>query len=146
MNSYQDRQLKPPASSNDYAAAEFALCYQCHGEAPFRDTSGDPRSDTSFPLHGFHLNQLYDNPGGGGSSRDIGVAGAGQGNALCAECHFRLHSTAYATYPDQQNALRLVNFAPDVTGPSGSGAPIWDNTNLTCSLTCHGKVHDGKGY
>lgn len=43
------------------------------------------------------------------------MAGAGQGNARCAECHFRSHGPSDA--------------------PGGS-----------CTLTCHGKDHQGVRY
>ena len=89
-----DQELPGPgAQANDrhrrgYSAGDFALCYVCHGQAPF---APDGTSNaTNFSLHGLHLTGLAKNGSGG---TDIDTAGDGQGNAICAECHFRLHST-----------------------------------------------------
>lgn len=139
---YVDRTLK--TSNALYQAADFSLCYVCHAEAPMVDDSGDPRYDTNFNWHGFHLNDLVYNGTGG---TDIDVAGDGQGNALCAECHFRIHGDALAVN-GQTPATGLVNFAPDVQPYNGvlSFVPATSTTLGTCTLTCHGKPHDGYVY
>lgn len=141
MNNYKSRTLN--SKGTDFNAANFALCLQCHAVGPFADRSGDPRPDTNFNKHGFHLGHI-DGKGEGGL--DINVPGAGQGNAVCAECHFRMHSTAFAYHPNQQNNPRMVNFGPQATGPSGTGSPVWDGTNRTCSLRCHGETHVNRPY
>jgi predicted CXXCH cytochrome family protein len=146
MSNYESRQLPLAGPTNNYSAANFALCYQCHGEAPFRDATGDARDDTDFRFHGYHLNHLYGNPALGGGGRDINVAGAGQGNAICAECHFRVHGTTAAINTGERNNPRLVSFAPNVMGPSGGGPPLWDPVNQSCSVTCHGKEHSSSRY
>jgi predicted CXXCH cytochrome family protein len=147
MNNYQDRQLTSPAASNNYSAANFALCYQCHSEAPFVDGAGDVRSDSNYRFHGFHLTSLYNNPlGNAVASTDINTAGAGQGNAICAECHFRIHSPAAAVNPAQSNNPHLLNFAPNVGGAPLGTAPIWDAATRSCTLTCHGFTHRGFRY
>ncbi len=57
------------------------------------DGTGDVRTDTNFNWHGLHLNEIWLN---GTGSLDIDTAGGGQGNAVCSECHFRIHGTALA--------------------------------------------------
>ncbi|MCC7104018.1 MAG: cytochrome c3 family protein [Chloroflexi bacterium] len=142
MNSYEGRLLLPWATSPNYTASSFALCYQCHGEAPFVDPSGSVRADTDFQGHGHHTTMLFANPAANTSiATSIDTAGAGQGNALCAECHFRPHSTTSAVNAADQNNPRLVSFAPNVTGSTLGPTPIWDPVNQTCALTCHGKEH-----
>jgi hypothetical protein len=142
----RDRALKGP--SDAYQAADFALCYVCHGEAPFVDTSQDPRLDTRFPLHGTHTAAIasFSGPVGGMVDED----GAGRGNALCAECHFRTHGTTYAV-DGQEPERRLVNFAPNVqpyggSNPSYQGILDYDDAAGTCTLTCHGVDHGGWSY
>jgi hypothetical protein len=75
------------------------------------------------------------------------VVGAGSGNAICAECHFRTHSTE-SKVGDQGTYSGLVNFAPNVTGVDGKplDSRAWlksvsDPQGGSCTLTCHGKVH-----
>ena len=114
-----------------YAGADFALCITCHDEAPFADTSGSPSSLTGFAGHGFHLGAAAENGTGG---LDIETPGDGQGNALCAECHYNIHGV-----PSSQRGL--VTFAPDVLPFNGTIA--YDQASGSCTLTCHGKPHDG---
>lgn len=146
MNNYRWRTLK--SSTEQFNAADFALCFQCHGSAPFTDTSGNSRSDTNFRFHGYHTNKIT---GQGSGGTDITTPGAGQGNAVCAECHYRIHSTTYAYHSDQVNEIRGVNFAPDVLPTAVAGAPRIDITpgnpdSGRCYLTCHGKNHNPKNY
>ena len=129
---------------------DFALCFLCHSEAPFADTSGNARSDTNFREHGFHMGRLQWRGSGG---TDIDVAGAGQGNSLCAECHYRTHSTQSAYQTSNNTYKRLVNFAPNVRPRGGvAGNPLtWTFTagspaTGTCTLMCHGADHTPKGY
>jgi predicted CXXCH cytochrome family protein len=150
LRNYRDRVLKP--ASESYLAGDFALCYLCHAEAPMKAIGGSPRADTNFSLHGKHVSGLA-LIGSGGT--DIDVAGAGQGNAVCAECHFRIHGDALAVN-GQTPAPGLVNFAPDVqpndgsTNPSLRGVfqfvPATPTSLGTCTLTCHGKPHDAFIY
>lgn len=142
----RDRALKGPSEA--YLAADFALCYVCHAEAPFVDTSQDPRLDTRFSLHGTHTAGIasFSGPLGGTVDDD----GAGLGNALCAECHFRTHGTTYAV-DGQAPASRLVNFAPNVrpyqgTEPAYAGKLLFDAPTQSCTLTCHGVNHRGWSY
>lgn len=139
--SYRDRGLK--ASAEPYSASDFALCFLCHGEAPFSDASGAVRTDTNFPYHGLHLDGIA---GVGSGGLDIDTAGAGQGNAVCAECHFRTHGTASAYWPSDRDNQRLVNFAPNVMPVSGSPEPDWSLADRSCTLVCHGKTHAPEGY
>lgn len=142
-NNLQDRVLKPSSGSDNYSAADFALCYQCHAEAPFRDTSGEARSDTSFRFHGFHISSIYNDPGGGGSSTDIDTPGAGRGNAICSECHYQVHGQG-TNARGNASGRGLVSFAPNVVA-SESGLS-WDPSARTCSLVCHGKDHRAVPY
>lgn len=138
LQNYRDRVLK--SAGEGYAAADFALCYTCHGEQPFATKT---ETATNFRLHGLHLTDLA---GEGSGGTDIDTPGAGQGNAICAECHFRLHSTAYPVGTQSLSGTRLVNFAPNVR-PSG-GVLSWTRTPTggSCTLTCHGENHSNAGY
>jgi predicted CXXCH cytochrome family protein len=134
---YRDRLLKPAGEA--FASADSALCFLCHSPEAFTVASSPT---TNFPGHVQHMTAIG---GFGSGGLDIDVAGAGQGNAVCAECHFRLHSTAFAVNPDDVDNPRLVNFAPNIQ-PFG-GILRWSGpTDQSCTLTCHGKAHDGLGY
>lgn len=145
LQNYQDRVLN--SSTAAYSAANFALCYACHAEEPFTNSTSN---DTNFSLHGRHLTGLAGKGAGGTGSMDIDTAGAGQGNALCAECHFRLHSTTFKVGTQAVPGSRLVNFAPDVTPFPAVGGTISWTPNATgggsCTLTCHGKAHNNVSY
>lgn len=136
LQNYRSRVLK--SSAEPYDNADFALCFLCHTNSPFNG-SGDTTA-TNFSLHGLHVRSI----GGGSASTDIDTAGAGQGKALCAECHFRLHSTTFKseTPPQTIQGSRLVNFAPNVQ--ANGGTLSW--TPGSCTLTCHGVPHNGYGY
>ena len=141
-----DRSLKGPSEA--YAAADFALCFACHAEAPFVDTSQNPRLDTNYPLHGMHVAGIASYTGPSGETVD--QDGAGHGNAICAECHFRTHGTTYAV-DGQVPGSRLVNFAPNVqpyqgTDPAYQGLLKWDASTHSCTLTCHGVDHKAWSY
>ena len=140
---YRDRNLKPRLEA--YNSNDFTLCILCHSPAPFSDGSENPRVDTNFRLHGLHLTgiSIY---GSGSASLDIDAPGGGQGNAICAECHYRTHGTATAPWPENQNYSRGVNFAPDVQPVFGQTDPIWSLNDSTCTLTCHGVTHDLRDY
>jgi predicted CXXCH cytochrome family protein len=138
---YRDRDLK--SASEAYNTNDFALCYLCHSEAPFSTSSVDPRTDTNFAYHGMHLTSLS-NVGSGGT--DINVPGAGQGNAICAECHFEVHSTKLAPWAASRNYPGGVNFSPNVqTGP-GQLYPFWEYSSRTCTLVCHSYDHRNEPY
>ena len=95
---------------------------------------------TNFRYHGKHLTGIG---GSGSAGTSIDVLGAGQGNAICAECHFTLHSTATEASP----YTRLVNFGPNVK--PYNGVLTWTSTSEghgTCTLVCHGKSHDNESY
>jgi predicted CXXCH cytochrome family protein len=143
---YRDRDLK--AFTEPYRSVDFALCFVCHAEAPFTDASGSSRADTNYRLHGLHLTSIRNR---GTIDGDVDTANAGRGNALCAECHFRIHSNAnggdFRSEPQTGTAAGLVNFAPNVT--QSSGVVDWTRTGGgtgTCTLTCHGYTHEDKSY
>jgi hypothetical protein len=146
IENLRDRSLKDPTEA--YAAADFALCYVCHAEAPYVDGSQSPRADTGFPLHGYHSTSILSFVGPSGLTVD--QDGAGGGNAICAECHFRTHSTAYPV-DGQASNTRLVSFAPNVQPYQGSevgyaGKLEWNVAAQSCTLTCHGVNHRGWSY
>jgi predicted CXXCH cytochrome family protein len=148
---YRDRVLKPAGEA--YASDDFALCYLCHAERPFVDPNVVPDApDTLFDLHGAHLTTME----GAGSGSSIDTPGDGGGLAICAECHFRIHSTALAYEPgDREPVARdtgdpgLVDFAPDVLGTL-AGGPTWTQPDSlgygSCTLTCHGHEHSAAAY
>jgi predicted CXXCH cytochrome family protein len=136
---YRDRTLMGPLEP--YDDANFALCYVRHAEAPFVDTSGDVRVDTNFRYHGLHVSsETLLNHGSDGTGID--TPGDGGGLATCAECHFRIHSTAYPVN-GQPAGARLVDFAPNVSGgaTTANWTPKTDTTLGTCALKCHGQPH-----
>jgi predicted CXXCH cytochrome family protein len=144
LANYRDRDLKP--TGEGYDAVEFDLCFLCHSPAPFAtgDEESPPRIDTNFQLHGFHMIGIA---GDAGASLDIDTPGAGEGNAICAECHFDLHSTSLAPYAGNQDYSRGVNFAPNVEPLAPNAEPQWSGpTTRTCALVCHGESHDGYSY
>jgi predicted CXXCH cytochrome family protein len=147
LRSYRDRVLK--TSTDAYSAKDFGLCYVCHAEEPFSNATGTAASNaTNFSLHGKHLTDLM-GKGDGSATRgtDIDKAGDGQGNAICAECHFRIHSTTNAV-GSQVKGARLVNFAPNVEA-NGLASPSWSAAGVgggSCTLTCHGYTHDALSY
>ena len=143
---YQDRLLNGPIEP--YRAADFALCYLCHAEAPFRDTTGNPRTDTNFRYHGIHLSNASTMQDRGFPGTDIDTPGYGSGFAVCAECHFRIHSSAFPA-DGKAPGLRLVNFAPNVTAPTGGTLdwqPLSETTAGSCTLKCHGAPHNPVQY
>ena len=139
MNNLRDRVLK--SRNQAYCAADFALCYQCHAEAPFVDRSGNTRNDTNLRLHGLHI---FDIPNQGNGETDIDTAGARQGNAICGECHYRIHGQG-ANARGNSAGTRLVSFAPNVVN-NGDGQPQWNGTARSCSLTYHGMNHRSETY
>jgi hypothetical protein len=149
LRNYQDRVLM--TATQAYSSSNFALCYLCHAEAPMTNTSGNFLRSSNFEFHGRHVAGLR-NIGTGGT--DIDTPGAGQGNALCSECHFRSHSTALPV-SGQASYGGLVNFAPDVMGLKNGVAdantpPTFTQATGTtfgsCTLVCHGKVHNNMQY
>ncbi len=149
LQNYRDRVMRPRTGTGSaYAAADFALCFLCHAEGPFTTTNTDPRSDTNFRYHGFHVRGIT----GKGSTTlgtDIDTPGAGMSSAICSECHYRIHSTLNKQ-GGQGVYARGVNFAPNVTGTAGTTAPLTSAAfNLgarSCTLRCHGESHSPESY
>jgi len=142
VKNYRDRVLTTTTAA--YNNADFALCYTCHSNTPFA-TDGGGADRTNFTLHGLHTANLKTM---GSTNPDIDTPGAGGGNAVCAECHFRLHSTTNKVGAQVIDGTRLVNFAPDVQ-PNGT-VLTWTAASTTapgsCTLTCHGHPHTGAEY
>jgi hypothetical protein len=158
---YQDRVLNTAGVA--YAGTDFTLCWQCHSQGPFTLTksgttwsaSDETSGATNFSyLHTFHASQIADVNDNASAGTDIDVSGDGNGNAVCAECHFRLHSTADVVSGQNLNSgnkSRLVNFAPNVMSVDGGGTPVtWVMKNGatpgSCTLTCHGYTHTDSQY
>jgi predicted CXXCH cytochrome family protein len=133
--------LKARAANDDYTANDFVLCFICHSPAPFATGNQDPRTDTAYRFHGSHLHTLFNKGSGAGG---ITTPGAGQGNAICRECHYNTHGTRGAPWPTNRTYTRGVNFAPNVQGPGGVGEPSW--TPGSCRVRCHGTTHNPETY
>jgi hypothetical protein len=144
MQNYRDRSLmtRTEAPTALQFETNFALCFMCHGSAPFVTTSNSTQPDTNFRYHGPHL-RSYRGQAMTTPNYNIDQPGAGDGYMICAECHFRIHSTTYRV-GSQPAYPRLVNFAPNVT----VGATPWNQTQTggSCTLTCHGFSHSNEGY
>jgi predicted CXXCH cytochrome family protein len=141
---YVDRTLN--SANAAYNAGNFALCYTCHATAPFADTSKGTRADSNFPLHGFHLGSIA-GTGRAANGFNIDTPGAGAGNAICSECHFRLHSSVYKGGSQTGTDRGLVNFSPNIL-PNGTTRAWTSATPGTgsCTLTCHGFAHNAENY
>jgi predicted CXXCH cytochrome family protein len=145
---YRDRSLK--FTGEDYVQTDFSLCFMCHAVEPFTAGTGG-RTDTNFNYHGFHMSDITNE--GSNFNRDIDTPGAGSGNAICSECHFRTHANVFrvGTYQAPAGgyvADRLVNFSPNVIGALGNIR--WQRRATgaggNCTLTCHGVSHVNEGY
>ncbi len=141
IQNYRDRVLK--SWDEAYDGADFALCYVCHAEAPFRSGTAIM---TVFDDHDLHVSTIA---GDGPRGTSIDSPGEGGGNAICAECHFRTHSTAQAFNAGDRANTGLVNFAPNVEPyPDANGVIKFTKTATggSCTLICHGWPHDGETY
>lgn len=107
-------------------AAGYALCYRCHNRTVIL-------SDASFQKNG---------AGKGGHSGHLGPAV----NAPCSACHDPHGVTGNVSAGSHTH---LINFDMGIVLPlSGSGysTPVYNDGGSrtgSCSLTCHGKAHDG---
>jgi hypothetical protein len=140
---YRNRLLKPQGEL--YKDSDFALCLMCHSNTPFASDGGGT-DRTNFFLHGYHTAALA---GMGNPLMTIDTPGAGGGNAICAECHFRQHSTTFkdSTVPQTVPGSGLVSFAPNVQ--AYNGVRSWAPSTLgrgSCTLTCHGITHTPRNY
>ena len=133
---YQDRALR--LEGDAYNAADFKLCFLCHTDSPFNGSGST--AATAFNLHNMHVRGIDGN--GVLDSASIDTPGAGKGNAICSECHFRTHGTGATA---NQN-LRMVEFAPNIEAFNGTLSWSHSATGGTCTLVCHGQEHDGETY
>ena len=154
VQNYQDRLTN--LRNQGYNASNFALCYTCHTDTAFKNGTTSENNignaATNFKqggnnYHRFHMTQLTGT--GSTTNNSIDSSGAGGGSAMCAECHFRPHSTESPVTAQASNK-RLVNFAPNVQ-PNSFSAPRWTvntgNNTVSCDLVCHGQTHDsGMSY
>ncbi|MBA3015159.1 MAG: hypothetical protein KKD63_00530 [Proteobacteria bacterium] len=110
--------------------AAYALCYYCHD----RDNI---LSDASFQKR-----SVGGGPGGpGGHSLHLMTGGG----TSCSVCHDP-HGVYDATHTTGDHT-HLINFDTTVVGPvTGQTSPIFTDNGVfsgTCTLVCHGRVHDG---
>ena len=125
---YRNRLLKPVGEA--FNPAEFKLCFMCHAIGPFDGTNSRATNWTKH--YGHSGTRTGTNTGG----QNIDTPTANGGNAICAECHFRIHSTSYKDGTQSIPGSRLVNFSPNVFG----ALRTW--TGSGCSgFVCHGKSH-----
>ena len=132
---YRNRVLMGPNEA--YNSGNFALCYMCHSKTPFESSD---TTATNFSEHERHVSKMDDGRRGSEGTPDIDTIGGGRGNALCAECHFRQHSTSFAIPGQTIPGSRLVSFSTNV-----GGARTWtkgETRSGSCTLTCHGQNHD----
>jgi predicted amidohydrolase len=112
------------------------------------DQTGSLRTDTNFPYHGVHVSNPDVMRDRGFPGTDIDTPGYGAGFAICAECHFRIHSSAFPA-DGKAPGTRLVNFAPNVTAPTGGTLdwqPLSETSAGSCTLKCHSAPHDNVEY
>lgn len=83
---------RPSNSPQNYIDGDYALCFTCHTNTPYLPVGGSTLA-TNFRYHRLHVSGIY-NQGTVNKGTNINKDGDGAGNAICAECHFRLHSTA----------------------------------------------------
>lgn len=142
---YENRVLSEAGTFYDAKGA--ALCLTCHMETPFMNRLRPAAADgTNFVFHGLHMSGITTKGSGG---LDIDTPGAGQGNARCAECHFSNHGTTQPPSPQNVSGDRLVTFAPNVLPSKAMGGVpkfVKTDTGGNCTLTCHGKDHQGARY
>ena len=125
-----------------YSANNFALCFRCHSAAVLlSQTSGastnfDDQIQGRDNLHELHLVNRIDKTG-----------------AVCASCHFNVHSNQQTTTtqfningvvfltPPAGTPTRNVNFHPNIRGIGGRARPEWWFNTTTrerrCYLACH---------
>jgi predicted CXXCH cytochrome family protein len=146
LKPYRDRLLKP--ANQNYSEGEFALCFMCHANEPFANTDSNLKNTSNFRFHGLHVIGIPDK--GTYGTGDIDSDGAGQGNALCAECHYRMHGSTYVGNAGAAPNKGLVNFAPNVQPNPANGVLSITlrsgNTAGTCTLRCHGQTHNAYSY
>ena len=131
---YRDRLLKPVGEA--FNAAEFKLCFMCHAIGPFDGTNS---SATNWAKHDGHSRTRNGTNAGG---QDIDNPLANGGNAICSECHYRIHSTTFGVVSQTNTSISgrgMVNFSPNVLPPTGQKA-TWNGSGCS-NFTCHGKRH-----
>lgn len=106
--------------------ASYALCYRCHDrDVLLLDSSFKKRSASGMGGHSRHL-----------------MAGGGTPCSVCHDPH-GIYDNAHLT----GDHTHLINFDTSVVGPaSGQTNPIFTDTGVfsgSCTLVCHGVVHDG---
>lgn len=143
---YRDRDLMAWSATAD--TGRFALCFTCHTDVPFVNNTS---SGTAFRFHYEHFAVVQGNGTPASATVDIDTPGAGNGHAVCAECHFRLHSTVNKSTKSGTQTVdgsRLVSFAPNVEAVGGviSWTARTGSQPGSCTLKCHGVVHNGTAY
>ncbi len=106
------------ASYVTYSIASYEVCFKCHDEATLM-------TDPSGFSHGRHL-----------TGRD----------AACINCHDPHGSQSF---PHLINFLTNIGGAANITAISPNPTPIWTDNGTysgSCTLSCHGSGHRGRGY
>lgn len=108
----------------------YALCYRCHERSSIL-------ADASF-----RKKTLRTTPSGGGHSGHLGVG------APCSVCHDP-HGVPRGEDLTGDH-VHLINFdTRSVLPKPGNAFPVYKQTGLfsgSCTLVCHGVVHDGTAY
>jgi len=106
------------ASYVPFSTAAYQICFKCHDQAVLMsDASGFP-----------HKKHLKDE------------------DSACINCHDPHGSQAY---PHLINFLTEIGGTVNIRAVSPNSAPIWTDRGRfkgSCTLSCHGKIHDDLGY
>lgn len=99
----------------------YAMCYKCHDRSSIL-------SSESFPRHAYHIT------GNGGGMGGMGGMGL---STPCNVCHD----------PHGSQQPKLINFDTSVVSPvNGQIIHTSDSTSGSCTLSCHGRVHNPCTY
>ena len=120
------------ADSTPESYDNYALCYRCHNRSSIL-------SDASF-----RKKALPTTPSGGGHSGHLAAG------APCSACHDPHGVYDFAMQGPTGSHTHLINFDKSIVLPkTGSQYPVFTDTGTfsgSCTLVCHGVVHDNTSY
>lgn len=123
----RDRYETADATVENYQ--NYALCYRCHNRTVIlADTSFKKKTSKTTATGGGHSGHLAN-------------------GAPCSACH-----TAHGVQDDGQSGshTHLINFDTRIVSPmAGKNAPLFADAGSfsgSCTLVCHGRVHDNESY